>query len=142
MERKISLPRGIRNNNPMNIVDTNICWKGESDTNDDAKFEEFDDMVYGIRAGVIILRGYNTKHGLKTIAEFINRFAPPHENDTKEYFEFVATRLGFDVDHEVDINNKDELFKLTKAIIIFENGMCPIEDGVIRRGVTMAMGAK
>ena len=56
MEKKIT-PRGIRNNNPLNIRKGNT-WKGEKSVLTDNAFEEFEYMTYGLRAGFIILMKY------------------------------------------------------------------------------------
>lgn len=45
------LPRGIRNNNPLNIKIGND-WKGEV-PNTDGTFEQFESMEYGLRAELL-----------------------------------------------------------------------------------------
>ena len=51
--------RGIRNNNPLNIkfVKRNK-WTGRvpEEQKTDPLFEEFTDMVYGLRAAIVLLR--------------------------------------------------------------------------------------
>ena len=60
MEKK--LPRGIRNNNPLNIRKGNN-WKGEVSSSTDGEFEQFVSMQMGIRAGFKILKNYMTGYG-------------------------------------------------------------------------------
>jgi len=119
MNKKV--PRGLRNNNPFNIIDSKTKWQGESDKNDDPKFEEFEDMVIGIRAGMVILRSYMLKYKLNTISKIINRFAPTVENDTKAYIEAVAKRTGFGKDQKLTFD-KYTICRLTEAICHHENG--------------------
>lgn len=117
----MTLPRGIRNNNPFNIIDSKIKWQGESDKNVDLKFEEYKTMEDGIRAGMIILRSYMLKHNLKTIRKIINRFAPTIENDTNAYVNAVCKRTGFGRDELLNFD-KRTICKLTEAICYHENG--------------------
>lgn len=115
------LPRGIRNNNPFNIIDSKIKWKGEDDKNTDLKFEEYITMEDGIRAGMIILKTYMTKYKLKTIRKIIDRFAPSNENDTMSYINNVCKRTGFGRDQLLELD-KRTICKLTEAICFHENG--------------------
>ena len=48
-ERK-QKPRGIRNNNPLNIVQTKDKWQGLREKQYDKRFCEFIDMAHGYRA--------------------------------------------------------------------------------------------
>jgi len=43
----MSLPRGIRNNNPGNIRQNNIQWQGMSENPFDPHFVEFKEPVWG-----------------------------------------------------------------------------------------------
>lgn len=117
----MELPRGIRNNNPFNIVDTKTEWKGESGENKDKRFEEFKTMEDGIRAGMIILRTYIEKHKLNSVRKIITRFAPSVENDTWAYINFVCKRTGIGRDELLQYN-KWVICKLTEAICFHENG--------------------
>ena len=49
-KRTTTIPRGIRNNNPLNIRIGNQ-WLGERANPNDPAFEQFVAMEYGIRAG-------------------------------------------------------------------------------------------
>ena len=57
-EKSKSKPRGIRNNNPLNIVQTNDNWQGLRHPQYDKRFCEFVDMAHGYRAAFIILKNY------------------------------------------------------------------------------------
>lgn len=71
------LPRGVRNNNPLNIRESKgdrTQWEGEHALDLDKSFEEFSHSVYGFRAGARVLRSYS-RQGYKTLSEIIHRFA-------------------------------------------------------------------
>lgn len=85
------LPRGIRNNNPLNIR-KGARWRGLRDFATDKEFCEFQTMAFGFRAAFRTLITYYTKHDCKTLEKIINRWAPPQENHTKEYITIVRVR--------------------------------------------------
>lgn len=81
-------PRGIRNNNPGNIRNSERNdWAGEvskADKKDNA-FEEFKDIPHGVRAMMKLLLKYQRSYNLHSIKELIERWAPRDENDTAAY---------------------------------------------------------
>lgn len=90
------VPRGIRNNNPLNIRRTSIPWIGKVGQPTDDDFEQFESMAFGLRAAMINLRTIARrleKKGGITIAKVIAVWAPPHENDTAAYAERVAAAV-------------------------------------------------
>lgn len=112
---RATLPRGVRNNNPLNIRDSNNDWKGKSSLNIDKQFEEFTHPVYGFRAGARILRSYY-QQGYQTLSQMIYRFAPASENDTALYVEQVSQWTGIAPGQEVDVYNDDLLANLLYAM--------------------------
>ncbi|MEB1611440.1 structural protein P5 [Xanthomonas arboricola] len=100
-------PRGVRNNNPGNIDRTGVAWQGEdriaAARAREARFAVFDTPEYGFRALVKTLLTYQRKHGLRTVRDIINRWAPPVENDSGAYARQVATALGVDVDQRINL---------------------------------------
>lgn len=87
--------RGIRNCNPMNIV-KGAAWKGRRTKQTDKKFVQFTEMKWGIRAAIIILRTYVTKHNLRSVREIISRWAPPSDgNATDAYIQYVRNYVDF-----------------------------------------------
>lgn len=84
------MTRGLRNNNPLNIRRTPTKWKGQSNTQTDPEFVQFRSMPWGIRAAFCLLQTYATKHGLRSVRQIINRWAPPTENNTKGYISHVC----------------------------------------------------
>lgn len=133
-------PRGIRNNNPLNIRIGND-WQGEKLPNTDGSFEQFTEMKYGLRAGFILLRNYINKYGLNTIEKIIKRWAPSNENNTKEYIRMVCKETGFESTMPVDASNCCEMIALVDAMCFVENGQeVPLEDIVI--GWLLAVGKR
>jgi len=135
----MALPRGIRNHNPLNLregAEDTTVWKGEHAQDLDSSFEEFTDPVYGIRAGARVLMNYQDRHGLNTVDQIINRFAPPTENDTNSYAEHVADAIGVGV-HD-PINVRDHLYVMIKTMIKHENGVQPYSAGQIIKGINLA----
>lgn len=92
--------RGIRNNNPANIRHSSSRWIGLSSVQADNEFCQFDDLKFGIRAFLILCRTYYKKYGIRTIPQFLNRFAPLSENDTLAYIKFCLKHCGFEVFHD------------------------------------------
>ena len=93
-------PRGIRNNNPLNIRRSKDKWQGQINANNsspkgDAEFVQFYSMEYGWRAAFVILcRTYYGKYGLKTIRDIVSRWAPAKENNTEAYIRHVSDYTG------------------------------------------------
>jgi len=140
-QRKLQLykdqPRGIRNNNPLNIrenAQTDYEWQGERSTNDDAAFEEFIDPIYGIRAGARVLKSYR-RRGIVTLADIVTTWAPPTENNTSSYIGSVAAATGLDRWTEIQEHHYPDLIA---AMIHHENGIQPYSMELIKAGVTMA----
>lgn len=135
----MKLPRGIRNNNPGNIRISKTAWRGKKLENTDGDFEQFTSAYYGIRALVRVLRVYQTKHNLKTIAQIINRWAPPNENDTEAYANAVARVLDAEPDKEILIGENTTTERLVAAIIRHENGMQPYSAADIQAAIKAAI---
>lgn len=137
----MATPRGIRNNNPGNIERNQIHWDGlAEDQSSDTRFAVFDEPQYGIRAMAKILVNYQRLHGLTTIREIIDRWAPPVENETDAYIEHVASDLGITPNDEINLAEDRELLELLVAAIIeHENGQQPYEEAMIGLGVTLAL---
>ena len=115
-------PRGIRNNNPLNIRKGND-WQGERTPQTDKSFEEFTSMEMGLRAGFIILRNYMTKRPpLRTIAQIISRWAPTNENNTTAYIKEVSRRSLIDADAVVKFSEKNKMCRIVQAMCWVECG--------------------
>lgn len=115
------LPRGIRNNNPLNIRIGNK-WKGEVESPTDKDFEQFTCMHYGLRAGFILLRRYIERYHLDTISEIISRWAPSSENATSSYIRNVAERMGCSPLEKLSFGDRKKMVALVDAMILQECG--------------------
>ena len=95
-----NLPRGLRNNNPGNLVKTSIPWEGK------------------------IPHSKNTDiyKGKNTIEKLIHEFAPAFENNTVAYIASVANALGISPKFIITSISEDFLIGLCKAISTVENG--------------------
>jgi hypothetical protein len=135
----MSQVRGIRNNNPGNIVRGTDVWEGESaDQSADAHFVVFTAPEWGIRAMARILRGYFNE-GLVSVAQVIGKWAPSSENDTSSYTQAVAAALGVDPNATLDL--EASLPDLIAAIIHQENGIQPYPPDLIAQGIALEASA-
>ena len=129
--------RGLRNNNPGNIRHGSSRWQGMSaDQSKDKSFVQFDEPEYGIRALTVLLRNYQSRYGLNTVREIINRWAPPTENDTGAYVAHVAREANLNPDAEININ--DHIVPIVTTIIKHENGLNPYPAELISKGISLA----
>lgn len=88
--------RGVRNNNPLNIRhNPRNKWLGLSLNQTDPAFCQFDSMTYGVRAAMKLLRNYAIEMKRCTIKDYITRWAPPSENNTRNYIDFVCKEMNF-----------------------------------------------
>jgi len=55
MSNEVKLPRGIRNNNPLNIRKSADKWQGLSTLQEDKEFFQFETIEWGWRAAFVIL---------------------------------------------------------------------------------------
>ena len=129
--------RGELCSNPFNIDESKNSWLGKSAVEIDKRLEEFDSPLYGIRAGIVLLKNYYYRYGLTTISEIYDRYAPPNENDTENYKAFVAKRLGIGIDEEFIFEEK--IFDLAKATIHMEQGRVIYPDEMIQQAIDMAL---
>ena len=104
--------------NPLNIRHSRELFLGELKSN--SKFKVFVNRTYGVRAAFIIISNYR-KYGVFTVKDIITRWAPPTENKTSAYIDFVCTHAKFNSDSLI---NTQELFlKLVHAMAIYESNI-------------------
>jgi len=119
---------GYRNNNPGNLKrDTNSTpYKGEIVPPKEPPFRWFESMEHGYRAmyHLLIIR-YLMDWRLNTLEKILYKYAPPFENDTEAYINYVSDRLGIARNALISINNETLLFELGLAISRYENGIEP-----------------
>jgi hypothetical protein len=133
------MTRGIRNNNPGNMEPGG--WNGEIGT--DGRFARFVSMQKGIRALGKQLLVYQSRYGLNTIREAIERWAPPNENHTDGYVAFVAHILEVEPDDKLDFSDRSTLWWMAVAIMEQENGHAAVSeyiaDADINAGIDEAL---
>lgn len=125
------VPRGIRNNNPLNIRIGNV-WLGEVANPTDPDFEQFVSMVYGMRAAFVLLRRYIRHYHRTTIASIVSAWAPRVENNTIAYIDYVASQVGIAPDTSVNYEDRDTMVKLLAAMARYESGATPSPDDIIK----------
>ena len=131
-DRGTENPRGIRNNNPLNIEQGDNAWDGLSDDQSaDVRFAVFDTAEEGIRAAARTLSTYQNKHGLKTVHDMISRWSPIKDKgnvdasgkeNTTSYINNVSKAVGVSKNSMVKIGNNTKTKAMLKAMIKQENG--------------------
>jgi len=117
---------GLRNRNPGNIdfISNPLKrWRGmKSQPGEGGRFAEFDSDANGVRAIARELK-LEEGRGARTVAQQIEVWAPPAENNTAAYAKAVAKALGVNVNDVIRLN--DHLAGFVGAIIKHENGVQP-----------------
>ena len=121
----MATPRGLRNNNPLNIEKTKggNPWQGEIVPSADSRFAQFKSMAYGYRAAFKLLDNYQRNYGIDTIRKMISRWAPSNENYTHNYVKAVSERSGVPADVRVTTTNRDVMVPIVSAMSFVENGI-------------------
>ncbi len=137
----MSIPLGIRQNNPGNIERNGIKWQGLVDA--PGRFCTFETMEHGVRAAVCVLVSYYRKHKILTLRQAISRWAPKNENDTALYVANVAKWSGLPADWPIKLDAAETLVKLLPAMFRMENGQNNgkpwVDADTIAKGVAMAV---
>ena len=136
MRQANSTPRGIRNNNPLNIRVGNT-WLGEVQQPTDMQFEQFVSMEYGYRAAFVLLRRYIRRYKLNTIRKIISTWAPSSENNTSAYIKKVSEMSQIPADLVINYEDKSALCNIVYAMTIVENGQ-HVDMAKIAKGYDMA----
>ena len=102
MSNEVKLPRGIRNNNPLNIRRSGDKWQGLKTLQEDKEFFQFETIEWGWRAAFVILcKTYYGKYKLRTIRNIVSRWAPAKENNTPAYIRHVSDYTGIGPDRDL-----------------------------------------
>lgn len=135
MKEEHKTPRGIRNNNPFNIRKGD-SWQGMREEQTDSQFVQFDSMTMGIRAGLKLIKNYiegktSTHKHYDTLAQLVSRWAPPSENQTWQYIDYVAREAGISPFQILRFSDRDKILAIAKAMTFVECGQTiPEEDFV------------
>lgn len=129
--------RGIRNNNPTNMMDAGIHWEGMIGTDADG-FLRFDTMVNGIRAAAKDLANMSQLHGIDTVDAAIRRWS---KTDQDAYVANVSAALNVDPHDAIDLTDDNTRQIIIRAMTVQENGAIAaalIPDSIIVQGVSLA----
>jgi len=123
---------GKRNKNPLNIrYNASNDWFGRDRKEGTPEgFETFISTAHGVRAADKVLENYS-KYGINSVREVVNRFAPPNENDTDGYVDFVARELGIGADDRINLRNPQTRTELLKAMVQMESPDVTLTDDQI-----------
>ncbi len=134
-------PRGIRNNNPGNLQQSDVQWEGKT-ASADPRYESFATPEAGIRALAL-----NAQHlqanGAQTVTDLISKWAPASENGqakTQAYIGAVAQAMGVSPTDNVNLQDPATLTAFTNAVIAHENGANPYRPEQVQTGVAAALG--
>lgn len=117
------LPRGLRNNNPLNIRISSTPWQGKIAENTDGAFEQFTSLEYGLRAGLVNLRTYIRRDRLDAISVIIPKWAPALDgNDVRAYVRLVSNKSGVPATRRLSYNDRSELCRIVWAMAWVECG--------------------
>ena len=133
----MSIPRGIRNNNPLNIRRSKDKWKGMRAVQSDAQFCQFESLEWGWRAAFWLLtRTYYHKYRLFTIRSIVQKWAPAIENNTQAYIANVSRLTGIGPDEPIGIPSERPArwMMVGVAMAIQENGSIKREQSDARIG--------
>ena len=145
MNYELKQPRGLRNNNPLNIRLSKERWQGQRPPSGSGEgvFCQFETMVYGWRAAFRLLcQTYYGKYKLCTIRAIINRWAPPKEKNTLSYIKHVAERTGIAPDQVLGdpATHPTQWMMIGIAMAIVENGTTNLDYLSMLKGFSLAMG--
>ena len=129
-----TLPRGLRNNNPLNIRRSASQWQGMRTEQTDRAFVQFTSMVMGYRAAWRTLETYYKHFEAErkpfTPRNIIYRWAPPVENDSEAYLRRIChlTTLAGNAplsrpSRILTSEDKEKLVSLIAAMACVENGI-------------------
>lgn len=126
MQNTQNAPRGIRNNNPGNIIQSKVQFGGEV-PGKDSKFRTFESPEAGIKAMGTLIDRYKRD----TVEGIVSKWAPPNENNTQAYIKKVAQNLGVSPTQKLNLENPMVKAALVYEIIRHENGNVPYDPKTI-----------
>ena len=141
-------PRGIRNNNPLNIRHSADQWQGAREKQKDKSFVQFKSMAHGYRAAWKTLQSYYNRFSMQsrafTIKNIIGRWAPPKENDTEAYIRSVMRLSSIGGKENLlppeNVDSYSRLSKMIAAMTCIECGirMNQVDEEAIFQGYKLA----
>lgn len=123
MENSQKIPRGIRNNNPLNLRISSNEWIGKIRQGTDKEFEQFVNIAYGIRAAFVNIRTIMRRNRGCTLRRLIEVWAPAFENNTCAYVNRVCARTKLPQSHVLNFKDKKTMCLVAQAMAEVENGI-------------------
>jgi hypothetical protein len=117
----MSEPRGFRNNNFGNIIDSPFARKMPGYAGSDGRFARFASPDAGVSAMSRLLDSYGSR-GFDTIEKIVGRWSPPNENDTAILVNTMARRLGVKPGDRINMGDPAIKASLVNGLIEQENG--------------------
>ena len=124
------MSRGLRNNNPGNIRQSTIRYRGEIMPSRDPAFKQFRTVRWGYRAMFMLLHTYQKKHGLHTLESMISRYAPPVENNTGKYLQAICRWSGIAPGRILNTLDGQTMIAVACAMSRMENGIPAVREDV------------
>ncbi len=104
-----SVPRGIRNNNPLNIEAGGFTQGQPGFAGSDGRFAKFETPEQGTAAASALLDSYG-RRGLNTPAAIVNRWAPSSDgNNVPAYAQAIAKQLGIGPNDQIPSEMRPQL---------------------------------
>jgi hypothetical protein len=132
-------PRGIRNNNPGNLIAAPNAT-GEDFGNNGYRYVKFGSAHDGISAMARQLM-LDAERGLNDITSLLYKYAGPKGgNDTQAYIDFVSQRTGYAPNQPLNLHDPDVLANVMREMINMENNKInPYSDEQMRAGINDAI---
>ncbi len=133
-----STPRGIRNNNPLNLEFRDQPGAA-MESGSRPRFARFGSMDDGVTAATRQLLLYGQR-GHDSVQAIVSRWAPPSENNTAAYIADVSSALGVRPGQTLNLRDPEVMGQLIGAMARKENGR-PLDTETIRRGVARGLAS-
>lgn len=142
--------RGIRNNNPGNILRNGNAWQGLTVYQPDGEFCRFQGPEWGLRALILVLHAYR-RRGVVTVERIISTYCPPThtfpdgrkvKQDTAAYIRAVSNAMGVPASATINVTTRPVLRLLLPAIVRQENGQQPYLAATFELAMDLAKIAK
>ena len=116
---------------------------GNLRSKDGKGFQSFASPEEGVAASIQNLMAYG-RGGVNTIAKVISKWAPPNENNTNGYIQFVSSRMGVNANAPLNMQDPQTLSGLASAIFAMEGRKGadgrPVNPAQIQAGAQLAFG--
>ncbi|OTA14308.1 structural protein [Xenorhabdus vietnamensis] len=137
LKNSAKLPRGIRNNNPGNLIAApNAVGKDYGKTHTYVKFGTAHDGISAMARQIML----DAERGLNTITSLLYKYAHPKaRNNTPAYIERVSNQTGYGPNQPINMHDPKELKKVMGAMIVVENNSNPYSDEQMSAGINDAI---